>query len=140
MQPFDGGKRKTSTEIARNAIGKEQTRRHPHAQRRPAGHESRGVDAGRSNIYQTLMLSRIGVAVLSGFSLLALALYLRQGSVARRQRQEQQHLVQVERDRLEGVVVQRTAQLTELARHLQTRARTSVAAWRATCTTNWAHS
>ena len=107
------------------------------------------------------MLSRIGVAVLSGFSLLALALYLRQGSLLDRQRQEQQHLVQVERDSLEGVVVQRTAQLTELAHHLQTareekvdqvlldefgalatcnrRASTRAAAWPATCTTNWAH-
>ena len=120
MQPFDAGKRKTSAEIARNAIGKEQMDAIHTLSAELLEHESRSVDAGRSNIYQTLMLSRIGVAVLSGFSLLALALYLRQGSLLDRQRQEQQHLVQVERDSLEGVVVQRTAQLTELAHHLQT--------------------
>ncbi len=64
-------------------------------------HESRNVEAGRNDIYQTLMLNRIGVAVLSAFSLLALFLYLRQSSALDKQRQEQQHLVQAERDRLE---------------------------------------
>ena len=120
MQPFDASQRKTSTEIARNAIGKEQTDAIHALSAELLEQESRSVEAGRSNIYQTLMLSRIGVAVLSGFSLLALALYLRQGALLDRQRQEQQHLVQVERDNLEVVVVQRTAQLTELALHLQT--------------------
>jgi len=120
MQPFDGGNRKTPAEIARSAIGKEQMDAIHALSADLLAHESRGVEAGRSNIYQTLMFNRIGVAVLSGFSLLALALYLRQGSVLDRQRQEQQHLVQVERDRLEVVVVQRTAKLTELALHLQT--------------------
>ena len=78
------------------------------------------MEAGRSSIYHTLMLSRIGVALLSGFSLLALAMYLRQTCALERHRQEQQHLAQAERDRLEVEVAQRTAQLTELARHLQT--------------------
>ena len=111
MQPFDASQRKTSTEIARNAIGKEQTDAIHALSTELLEQESRSVEAGRSNIYQTLMLSRIGVAVLSGFSLLALALYLRQGALLDRQRQEQQHLVQVERDNLEVVVVQRTCLL-----------------------------
>jgi signal transduction histidine kinase len=120
MQPFDAGKPKTSGEIARNAVGKKQMDAIHTLSADLLEHEARSVAAGRSSIYQTLMLSRIGVAALSGFSLLALALYLRQGSVLDRQRQEQQHLVQVERDRLEVVVAQRTAKLTELALHLQT--------------------
>jgi signal transduction histidine kinase len=120
MQPFDAGKRKGSAEIARNAIGKEQMVDIHTLSAELLERESRGVEAGRSNIYQTLMLSRIGVAVLSGFSLLALVLYLRQGTLLDRQRQEQRQVIQAERDGLEVVVVQRTAQLTELALHLQT--------------------
>jgi signal transduction histidine kinase len=78
------------------------------------------VAAGRNDIYQTLRLSRLGVALLSAFSLLALVMYLRQSSALDRHRQEQQHLVQAERDRLEVEVAQRTAELTELTHHLQT--------------------
>ena len=120
MQLFEAGKRKTSAEISRSAIGKQQIDAIHALSAELLEHESRSVEAGRSNIYQTLQLSRIGVAVLSGFSLLALALYLRQGSLLDRQRQQRQQLVQVERDSLEGVVVRRTAQLTELTLHLQT--------------------
>ena len=56
----------------------------------------------------------------SACSLLALVMYLRQTSALQRQQEEQQHLVQAERDRLEIEVARRTAQLTELTRHLQT--------------------
>ena len=78
------------------------------------------VAAGRNELYQTLMLSRIGMATLSAISLLALYMYLRQTFALRQQQQEAQRLVQVERDRLEIEVKQRTAQLTELTHHLQT--------------------
>jgi signal transduction histidine kinase len=73
-----------------------------------------------NDIYQTLMLSRMGVALLSAISLLALIMYLRQSFALERQQQEVQHIVQTERDRLELEVRQRTAQLTELTHHLQT--------------------
>jgi signal transduction histidine kinase len=52
--------------------------------------------------------------------LFALFMYLRQTRALEKQQQEQQRLLQAERDRLEIEVVQRTAQLTELAQHLQT--------------------
>ena len=83
-------------------------------------HEALNVAASRDNLYRTLMLNRIGVAVLSAISLLALFMYLRQTFVLERQQQEQQRLVQAEHDRLEIEVIQRTAQLTELTRHLLT--------------------
>jgi signal transduction histidine kinase len=83
-------------------------------------HEALNVAASRDNLYRTLMLNRIGVAVLSAISLLALFMYLRQTFVLERQQQEQQRLVQAEHDRLEIEVTQRTAQLTELTRHLLT--------------------
>jgi signal transduction histidine kinase len=47
-------------------------------------------------------------------------MYLRQTTALVRQREEQRRLVQMERDQFEREVLLRTAQLTELARHLQT--------------------
>lgn len=78
------------------------------------------ASASQNDIYQTVMLSRMGVALLSAISLLALIMYLRQSFALERQQQEVQHIVQTERDRLELEVRQRTAQLTELTHHLQT--------------------
>ena len=66
------------------------------------------------------MLSRIGIAALSGISLLALFMYLRKSLLLHVQEEEQQRLLQAERDRLEIEVAQRTAKLTELTHHLQT--------------------
>lgn len=82
--------------------------------------EDSKASASQNDIYQTLLLSRIGVALLSAISLLALIMYLRQSFALERQQQEVQHIVQTERDRLELEVRQRTAQLTELTHHLQT--------------------
>ena len=82
--------------------------------------ETANVLESRAAIYHTLMLSRIGVAGLSAISLLALFLYLRQSSAFEKELHQQKRLVQSERDRLEIEVVDRTAQLTELAQHLQT--------------------
>ncbi len=82
--------------------------------------ETGNVAQSREDVYRTLMLSRIGVAALSAISLLALFLYLRQSSALVQQQFEAKRAVQAERDRLEGEVAQRTAQLTELTQHLQT--------------------
>ncbi|HEY2925844.1 sensor histidine kinase [Piscinibacter sp.] len=53
-------------------------------------------------------------------SLLAQFMYLWQTFALKEQQREQQRLVQAERDRLEIEVAHRTAQLSELAHHLQT--------------------
>lgn len=82
--------------------------------------EAAKVDRGRSDIYRTLRLSRIGVAGLSVICLLALFMVLSQTSALQRQQQEQQRLIQAEHDRLEVEVAHRTQQLTELTQHLQT--------------------
>ena len=78
------------------------------------------VTKSRESVYQTLLLNRIGVTALTALSLLALFMYLRQTAALDRQRSEQQQGVQAERDRLEVEVASRTAQLKELALHLQT--------------------
>ncbi len=83
-------------------------------------YQTRAVSISRSELFQTLALGRIGVALLSAISLLALFFYLRQSLALKLQELELQRVVQLERDRLEVEVAQRTAELRELAQHLQT--------------------
>ena len=78
------------------------------------------VESAKTSVKQTLLLNRIGVTAMTALSLLALFMYLRQTSALVVQREEQRRVVQSERDQLEIEVAQRTNQLTELARHLQT--------------------
>ena len=82
--------------------------------------ETRRVEVQRADVHRTLMINRVGVGMTTLISLLALALYMRQSTVLARVQKEQKRAVQVERDRLEVEVKSRTAQLTELAQHLQT--------------------
>jgi signal transduction histidine kinase len=82
--------------------------------------QARQADAGRDALYDTLLGRRVGMALLTAISLLALYLFLRRTEELKQQEQRLTDVVQTERDRLELEVGQRTAQLTELARHLQT--------------------
>lgn len=81
--------------------------------------ETASVAQARVDLTRTLTLGRVGVASLSLLCLIALGLYLRQSLALKRQQQTVQSLLRVERD-LEVEVAQRTAQLTDLAQHLQT--------------------
>lgn len=78
----------------------------------------------QADTHRTLLLNRVGVAVLSVASLAALFLYLRRGLALEEQRerdkQERQRLVQIERERLEVEVERRTEQLVKLAHHIET--------------------
>ncbi len=74
----------------------------------------------RQKIDSTLQLGRIGVASMTALSVLALMLYLRQRVAIETLRVDQRRSLQQERDQLEALALDRTAQLTELARHLQT--------------------
>jgi len=82
--------------------------------------ESAQITAGRASVYQTLQLSRFGVAAMTALSVLAFFMYLRQTATLDQERRRQQLALQLERDLLEHQVKGRTAQLTELAHHLQT--------------------
>lgn len=82
--------------------------------------EAQRVEAGRNDLQQTLMISRIGVAALCAIGLLALYLYLQQTAALKAQQLALKHAVQAERDRLDIEVKRRTIQLTELTHHLQT--------------------
>lgn len=83
-------------------------------------HESEHVKTGRADLYQTLKISRIGLAALSAIGLLAMFFYLRQTFLVIEQQNELKRRAQAERDRLEVEVIRRTAQLTNLTHHLQT--------------------
>ncbi|MDH4462538.1 MAG: CHASE3 domain-containing protein [Acidovorax sp.] len=77
------------------------------------------LEAGRQQIEQSLMLSRIGIATVTAIGLLAFYMYLRQAHAVLLVNQREQALLERERDRLEVLVKQRTATLSELASHLQ---------------------
>ena len=77
------------------------------------------MQVAHAQISQSLMLSRIGVAAMGLSALLAFYMYLRQtGALLAAGRREQTSL-QLERDRLEKQVRDRTARLAQLATHLQ---------------------
>ena len=114
------GERKTSGEIILSDAGREQMNAIRAISVELLELEAVKATASGNDLYRTLMLSRIGMAILSAISLLALYMYLRQTFALKQQQQEAQRLVQVERDRLDVEVKQRTAQLTELTHHLQT--------------------
>ena len=82
--------------------------------------EANNVIDGRISLNSTLTLGRIGVATLSAVGLLTLFIVLRQGAALDSQRREQQRLIHAAHDLLELEVMDRTTELTELTRHLQT--------------------
>jgi signal transduction histidine kinase len=116
----DAGNRAAATELLLTDIGKEKMEAIRALGAELLALETFSVAGGRKEIYQTLMLSRGGVAALTAISLLALFLYLRQSNALAREQREARRQVQAERDRLEAEVTHRTKQLTELTHHLQT--------------------
>ena len=89
-----------------------------HAQELIARSDKR-LQQGREQIEQSLMLSRIGIATVTAIGLLAFYMYLRQTQAVQTVNLREQEVLERERDRLEGLVRDRTATLAELANHLQ---------------------
>lgn len=77
------------------------------------------VKQGQTQVLRSLMLSRIGIATVTAIGLLAFFMYLRQATALQEFSLREQLLLERERDRLEGLVRERTATLSELASHLQ---------------------
>lgn len=120
LKRYDAGGDRSWHELLLSDIGKEKMQAVRDLTARLLEIESARLVTGRLSVYQTLMLSRLGVSAMTALSLLALLMYLRQTSQIDRERIEQQRVIQVERDRLEAEVTARTVQLKELAQHLQT--------------------
>lgn len=74
---------------------------------------------GYAKVESTLQVARAGIALVAAVGLLAFYLYLRQKNALEAAQVQQQYALQVERDRLEQQVEQRTATLAELATNLQ---------------------
>ena len=114
------GKLKEAQEIVLSNIGKEQMDTFRAVSAELLDFETQSVARGRKDLTDTLLFNRIGVAILSLVGLASLYLYLRKSYLFERNQLEIQRMIQVERDRLEVEVSQRTQQLLELTQHLQT--------------------
>lgn len=77
------------------------------------------MEVAQAQIDRSLMLSRAGIAGVTLAGLLAFYLYLRQSTALKLAGEQQQEVLQQERDLLEVQVRERTATLAELATHLQ---------------------
>ncbi|WP_374428464.1 CHASE3 domain-containing protein [Ideonella dechloratans] len=85
-----------------------------------AGEQAARIARSRDGVFSTLLINRIGVAALTVLSVLVLVKFLRQERALQWERQRQAQRLLDERNQLEREVNRRTAELTELARHLQT--------------------
>jgi signal transduction histidine kinase len=120
MRLYDQGRTEAWRSVLLTDIGKEQMDEIRGMSEQLLAEEARKDARGRKEVYDTLLLNRIGVAAMSAISLLALAMYLRQTAALDAHRRERQQAIEAERDQLELKVERRTTQLKELAQHLQT--------------------
>jgi signal transduction histidine kinase len=118
LRLFDEGKEEAWRTFVLTDIGKEKMEEIRSVLDQLLAAENRKDTAGRRDVFETLMLNRIGVATMSALSLLALGMYLRQTAALEAHRRERQEAIEAERDQLEQEVTRRTAQLTELAQQL----------------------
>ena len=116
----DAGRNTAAVEVVLSGIGRERMELIRQQANALLDAENRRVATGLVEVFSTLRLGRAGVAAMAALSLLMLLMFLRQGRQLDRHRDEQQARVLAERDRLEAEVSARTAELTELARHLET--------------------
>ena len=77
------------------------------------------ISSSQEQIQRSLMLARLGIAVVTAIGLLAFYMYLRQANALQRATECEQEVLENERARLEGLVRERTASLSELANHLE---------------------
>ena len=120
LEMFDSGRTEAWREILLSDIGKEQMEAIRAAAELMLVDEAQAGEGARKEVYDALSVSRIGIGVTTVLSLLALYLYLRQLHAVDQLRREQRDELQAERDQLEVEVKRRTAELTELSRHLVT--------------------
>lgn len=116
----DAGNSAASTDIVLSAANKQQMDAIRARSTELLAVQARQAEAGREALHATLLGRRVGMALLTAVSLLALYLFLRRTEELKQQEVRLNNVVQAERDRLEDEVVLRTAQLTELTCHLQT--------------------
>lgn len=77
------------------------------------------IRKSEEEIKHSLLLARLGIATAAAVGLLAFNMYLRQANALHRAKAREQEMLELERARLEGLVRERTASLSELANHLE---------------------
>lgn len=117
---YDEGKAAASTDIVLSALNKQQMEAIRALGTELLEAQAVQAEASRVTLHNTLQGRRLAMALLTAISLFALYLFLRRTNELRQQQRRLKDVVQAERDRLEIEVAQRTEQLTELTRHLQT--------------------
>lgn len=120
IQLHDDGRHDAWRELMLTDIGREKMESIRELSNKLLALESTRMDAGRQALFSTLRLSRIGVNTMVAMSLLALFLFLRQTQRYDALQRDAAAALQAERDRLEQEVINRTADLTDLAGHLET--------------------
>ena len=116
----DAGRRQAALELTQSGIGRERMDSIRSLSFQLMKREDQRMGVGVASVFDTLFLNRLGVTGMTALSLLALGMYLRQRRMGDLQRTQQQRAIRAERDRLELEVRHRTAELTDLARHLET--------------------
>ena len=86
---------------------------------RLVAHSEQQAQSGAQEIVHSLRLSRMGIAAVALIGLLAFYMYLRQTHALQAANEREQQVLARERDRLEQLVRERTASLSQLANHLQ---------------------
>ncbi len=120
MALFDVGQTEAWRSLMLTDIGREKMEGARRAAEALLVIESRNITEARTAIDATLRQGQNGVRVMTLLSLLALIFYFRNSAALDRAQREHARALGLERDLLETEVRQRTAELTELARHLQT--------------------
>lgn len=82
-------------------------------------HENQLLIAERNEVRDSLALGRLGIHALTVLGLVSVLVFLRQTAALNRAQREHAAALQADRDALDSQVRERTAELTELAGHLQ---------------------
>jgi signal transduction histidine kinase len=120
MQLYDEGRHEAWREIMLTNIGQERMEVIRATTEQMLADEAGRGERARQDVLHSLMLNRVGVGAMTLASLVGLLMALRQTRALAEQRRERQAAIQAERDQLEAEVQRRTAELTELSRHLLT--------------------
>ncbi len=116
---YDDGKEEGWRTLMLTDIGREKMLAIDTLARSMATNEDTRIDAAGKVLRITLLLARVGLALLVLTSLAVLLLLMRQAARLDAERLVRSTELQTERDRLELEVERRTADITEIARHLQ---------------------
>ncbi len=119
LDVFDTGRHGAAQTLVQSGIGRERMREFEEAVNAMSATAAQRAQRTLTVQQQTLQNNRIVLALLTVLGALALGLYLRQSERLDAERERRQSDLRAERDRLDAEVRQRTADLFEVARHLQ---------------------